>query len=82
MPAGSPSSRTTPPTSKPSSRQAILTKTAQAQINDLQSMIDRYLDDEIYHAYSDQLEGARKDADTKAKAQAKKAALALRSHPR
>jgi hypothetical protein len=60
---------------------AILTKTAQAQVNDLQSMIDRYLDDEIYHAYSDQLEGARKGADSKAKAQAKKAAQSSLASP-
>ena len=34
------------------SKTAILTKTAQAQINDLQAMIDRYLDDEALKAYS------------------------------
>ena len=37
-------------------KQAVLTKTAQAYIADLQSMIDRYLDDETYRAYVDALE--------------------------
>ena len=36
-------------------KRAILTKTAQAQVADLQSMIDRYLDDETYMAYTDAL---------------------------
>jgi hypothetical protein len=61
-----------------SSKKAILTKTAQAQINDLQSLIDRYLDDEVYQAYNDQLEGMRKGAAAKAEADAKKAALTAR----
>ena len=56
---------------------AILTKTAQAQISDLQSMIDRYLDDEAYHGL---FGGPRKKASpsvaAKAKAQAKKKAAA------
>lgn len=53
---------------------AILTKTAQAQISDLQSMIDRYLDDEAYAAYIEALEKGKAEVAAKSKAQAKKAA--------
>ncbi len=52
------------------SKTAILTKTAQAQINDLQSMIDRYLDDEAMRAYSQALEQSRTELAAKEKAQA------------
>ena len=57
---------------------AILTKTAQAQISDLQAMIDRYLDDDTYKAYTDALERAQGEvaAKDKAKAKAKTAAPA------
>jgi hypothetical protein len=56
-------------------KKAVLTRTAQAQINDLQSMIDRYLDDDVYRAYAESLERSQSDADakTKTKAQAKQA---------
>jgi hypothetical protein len=57
---------------------AVLTKTAQAQINDLQSMIDRYLDDETYKLYTDELERLRSEADVTAKTAAKKAAMAAK----
>jgi hypothetical protein len=53
---------------------AILTRTAQAQISDLQSLIDRYLDDETYRAYADALERAMADAGIKEKAKTKNAA--------
>jgi hypothetical protein len=53
---------------------AILTKTAQAQINDLQAMIDRYLDDEAIKAYREALERGRTESDGKQKALAKAAA--------
>ena len=53
---------------------AILTKTAQAQISDLQAMIDRYLDDEAYHAYLEALEKGKAEVAAKTKAQAKKTA--------
>ena len=56
------------------SKKAILTKTAQAQISDLQAMIDRYLDDDTYNAYVDALERARADSTAKEKANTKKAA--------
>jgi hypothetical protein len=52
-------------------KKAILTKTAQAQISDLQAMIDRYLDDDTYRAYVDALERAQIDAGAKEKAKAK-----------
>jgi C-terminal processing protease CtpA/Prc len=53
---------------------AILTKTAQAQISDLQAMIDRYLDDEAFAAYAEALkEGTADVAKAKAKKEAKKA---------
>jgi hypothetical protein len=55
-------------------KKAILTKTAQAQISDLQSMIDRYLDDDTYNAYVDALERAHADSNAKEKAKTKKAA--------
>jgi hypothetical protein len=58
---------------------AILTKTAQAQINDLQSLIDRYLDDDAFKAYADALERAQADADAKAKVQSTKAGAIARS---
>jgi hypothetical protein len=51
---------------------AVLTKTAQAQISELQSMIDRYLDDDTFQAYSDALERARTDAGAKSKGASKK----------
>jgi hypothetical protein len=53
---------------------AILTKTAQAQIADLQAMIDRYLEDETYRAYLEALEKGKGEVAAKKKAQAKKAA--------
>ncbi len=52
------------------SKKAILTKTAQAQINDLQAMIDRYLDDETMKAYGQALEENRAEVAAKQKAQA------------
>ncbi len=52
----------------------ILTKTAQAQISDLQAMIDRYLDDEAYRAYLEALDKGKAEVAAKSKAQAKKAA--------
>ncbi len=56
-------------------KRPILTRTAQAQVSDLQSMIDRYLDDETYMAYADALERARGEQGAKEKEAAKKAAL-------
>jgi hypothetical protein len=53
---------------------AILTKTAQAQIADLQAMIDRYLEDETYRAYLEALEKGKGEVAAKKKTQAKKAA--------
>ncbi len=53
---------------------AVLTKTAQAQVTDLQSMIDRYLDDETFHAYSEALDRGRSEQTAAAKAEAKKKA--------
>jgi len=49
---------------------AILTKTAQAQIAETRSLIERYLDDEPFRAYAEALERARADA-AKPKAKAK-----------
>jgi hypothetical protein len=53
---------------------AILTKNAQAQINDLQAMIDRYLDDDVLRAYQEALDRGKAEAGNKAKAQSKAAA--------
>ncbi|MGO9916757.1 MAG: hypothetical protein ACLQIB_18920 [Isosphaeraceae bacterium] len=41
------------------SKKPILTRTALAEINDLQSLIDRYLDDDTFKAYSDAVEQAQ-----------------------
>ena len=49
-------------------KKAILTKNAQAQINDVQAMIDRYLDDETFKAYQDALARGKLEAGDKAKA--------------
>ena len=57
-------------------KKAILTKTAQAQISDLQAMIDRYLDDDTYNAYVDALGRAHADADAKEKSRPKKGSTA------
>jgi hypothetical protein len=40
-------------------KSAILTKTAQAQLTDVQALIDRYLDDELFRAYADALDKAK-----------------------
>jgi hypothetical protein len=60
-------------------KRAILTKNAQAQINDLQAMLDRYLDDEAFKAYQDALARGRSEEGEKAKARAKAAAAAARA---
>ncbi len=52
-------------------KSSILTKTANAQITDLQAMIDRYLDDEPIKAYVAALEDSRADAAAKEKARLK-----------
>ena len=59
---------------------AILTKTAQAQISDLQAMIDRYLDDEAFSAYSEALKEGRADV-AKAKKEVRKAVTAPAAVP-
>jgi hypothetical protein len=57
---------------------AILTKTASAQITDVQSMIDRYLDDELYNLFRQELEKIKKEAQAPA---TKKSAVAARVAP-
>jgi hypothetical protein len=52
-------------------KKAILTRTALAQISDLQAMIDRYLDDDTYTAYIDALERGQTEAGAKEKAKEK-----------
>ena len=51
-------------------KSVVLTKAARAQIADTRSLIDRYLDDEIYRAYEDAVIRAR-ERDARAKAAAK-----------
>lgn len=58
------------------SKTAILTKTAQAQIAEIQALIDRYLDDEIVRSYSEALQASRDAAAAQAKAAARKKAAA------
>ena len=53
-------------------RVGILTRTAQAQLADLQALIDRYLDDETYKTYQDGLEQYKAIEKSKAAAAAKK----------
>ncbi len=48
-------------------KKAILTRTAQAEINDLQSLIDRYLDDDAFKAYSDAFEQSKAGAAAETK---------------
>ncbi len=60
-------------------KKAILTKNAQAQINDVQAMIDRYLDDETFKAYQDALARGKLEAGDKAKALAKAPAAVAES---
>ncbi len=48
-------------------KKPILTRTAQAEINDLQSLIDRYLDDDAFKAYFDALEQAQAPGAAKTK---------------
>ncbi|WP_406699926.1 hypothetical protein V5E97_13870 [Singulisphaera sp. Ch08] len=55
---------------------AILTKTAQAQIAEVQALIDRYLDDEIVRSYTEALQASRDAAAAQAKAEARKKATA------
>jgi hypothetical protein len=63
------------------SKTAVLTRTAQAQLSDLQALIDRYLDDDVYNAYSEALNRGRSDAAAKEKAKAKAEAKRLASRP-
>lgn len=56
------------------SKTPILTKTAQSQLTDLQSLIDRYLDDESFKAFADALEKLEAAPKTKEKAKPKAAA--------
>ena len=60
---------------------AVLTKTAQAQITELQSMIDRYLEDDAFRAYSEALAKFRSERDAQKKADAKKAQKAALVRP-
>jgi hypothetical protein len=56
------------------SKKTILTKTAIAMINDLQALLDRYLDDETLNAYNRALEEGRADLAAREKALAAKKA--------
>jgi hypothetical protein len=54
---------------------AILTKTAQAQVADVQALIDRYLDDEAFNAYAEAIaQGRAAPAEAKDKSKVAKAA--------
>jgi hypothetical protein len=60
---------------------AVLTKTAQAQITELQSMIDRYMEDDAFRAYAEALSKFRSETVAKTKAEAKKSATAALVRP-
>ena len=64
-------------------KKAILTATAQAKISEIQSLIDRYLEDETYTAYAESLERGRKEAvETKSDTKAPAALECLSDRPR
>ncbi|MDE2507039.1 MAG: hypothetical protein KGM43_07500, partial [Planctomycetota bacterium] len=52
-------------------KRAILTRTAQAQITDVDSLIGRYLDDESFAMYADALERYKNEAEARALAAAR-----------
>lgn len=56
-------------------KKAVLTKTAQAQLADLQSLIERYLDDDVFKAFSDALEQVKSESTAKKKAATKRKEL-------
>lgn len=60
---------------------AILTKTAQAQLADVQALVDRYLDDEVVRGYTEALERAKSEAAAAKKAQAAAAKKGNRRRP-
>jgi hypothetical protein len=60
-------------------RTAILTRNAQAQISDVQAMVDRYLDDDTIRAYRRALEEGRLEIAQKEKDKVKAAAALARS---
>ncbi len=49
-------------------KSAVLTRTAQAQVAEVQALIDRYLDDELFQAYADALGRSKAIAAAPAKA--------------
>jgi hypothetical protein len=53
------------------SKVPILTKTAQSQLTDLQSLIDRYLDDEMFKGFADALDKLESDPKANAKGKPK-----------
>ncbi len=57
-------------------RTAILTHNAQAQINDVEAMIDRYLDDDTIRGYRRAIEEGRLEIAEKEKAKVKAAGVA------
>jgi hypothetical protein len=54
---------------------AVLTKTAQAQLAEVQALVDRYLDDEIFNDYADAIKRSKDEAVSKEKAEALKKAI-------
>jgi hypothetical protein len=58
------------------SKTVVLTKNIQARFNDLQALIDRYLDDEAFASYKEALDhrGEKKGEAAKTKARGKRAA--------
>jgi hypothetical protein len=68
-------------------KSAVLTKNIQARFNDLQALIDRYLDDEAFTSFSEALERKRSGsgdpakAKTKARAESRRAPAAARPAP-
>ncbi len=58
-------------------KKAVLTRTAQAQLAEVQALIDRYLDDELFQAYAEALGRSKAQAAAPAKAKRASAGKAL-----
>ncbi|GAC1464535.1 MAG: hypothetical protein NVSMB9_03290 [Isosphaeraceae bacterium] len=67
------------------SKRPILTKTAQAQLVDLQAVLDRYLEDEIFRAYAEALEKLKTEPPGKSRTESGRpsgSGVETRSHAR
>jgi hypothetical protein len=61
------------------SKTVILTATAQAQLADVQALVDRYLDDELFNGYAEGIKQYKAQAAAQAKTNARKKAARARA---